>query len=334
MKTISLAIPLADPASRVPGAAAGRIGALARAVTAETAWAQWVALTAVGAERGERPAASTVDPEALVLASLGVRAHEPRLRDAVMGMARGGTRLLSVQRMSTLADSFPAPAQEGFRAFAWAAAEAGDPRWAPHAERPAADAPAERARRLGPLRVMAGPALMLRLRTGLGVGIKADVLALLLGVHGASVPLKGMALATGYSARGIRKAAEELAAGGFVRQADESPLAFAADHRAWAGVLGLNEARAGGRAGVPSWRGWSLVYAFLAAVDEWSAEARREEWSDYVAASRARDLARDHAPRLKPARIELPDPREGGAAYLDDFARAVERLGAWCRKHL
>lgn len=317
------------------GSIVGKIGAVARETVAEAAWAQWSALTATAVDlQGRRPW-STVDPEALVLASLAVGEHERRLTDVVFGMARSGTRLLSVQRMSALVDTYSARAQEGFHRFAWAAAEGGDPRWAPHAETPAEDAQPVRPKRVGTLRLMEGPALMLRLRAGLGLGIKADVLTYLLGVHGAPVPLKGIALATGYTLRGIRKAAEEMAIGGFVQQADESPVAFSADHRAWADVLGLNESRPGGRAGVPPWRYWSLIYGFLVAVDEWAATAQAGDWSDYVASSRARDLVQDHAPRMRLARIDLPDPREAtGAAYLEDFWRALSRLPAWCRKNL
>jgi hypothetical protein len=317
------------------GSIVAKIGALARETAAEAAWAQWSALTSAAVDLQARRPWATVDPEALVLASLAVREHERRLTDIVFGMARSGTRLLSVQRMSTLVETYSTAAQDGFREFAWAAAEAGDPRWAPHAETPAADGQPVRSKRLGALRLMDGPGLMLRLRTGLGVGTKADVLAFLLGVHGEPVPLKGMALATGYTIRGIRKAAEELAAGGFVQQTDGSPIAFSADHRAWAAVLGLNESRPGGRAGVPPWRYWSLVFGFLVAVDEWEACARAEGWSDYVASSRVRDLVQDHAPRVKLARIDLPDPRQAtGAAYLEDLARVMARLPAWCRKNL
>jgi hypothetical protein len=311
------------------------IGNLARETAAEVAWAQWSALSSVAVDLQHRRPWSTIDPEALVLVSLAMRSHERRLTDVVFGMARSGTRLLSVQRMSTLADTYSEEAQEGYREFAWTAAEAGDHRWAPHADPPAQERQPVRVKRLGTLRLMDSPSLMLRLRTGLGVGIKADVLAFLLGVHGAPVPLKGIAIATGYTTRGIRKAAEELAVGGFVRQTDETPVAFSADHRAWSGVLGLDEARSGGRAGMPPWRYWSLVFGFLAAVDAWATEARNSSWSDYVASSRARDLVQDHAPRLKIARIELPDPRNAtGAAYLDDFARAVAKFPAWCRKNL
>lgn len=311
------------------------IAAQAREAAAETAWAQWSALTAAAVDTRARRPVSTVDPEALVLASLVSSGHERRLHDVVFGIARSGTRLLSVQRMSTLADTYSAAALDGFRTFAWAAAEAGDQRWAPHAEAPSGEGQPHRPKRVGALRLMEGPGLMLRLRTGLGVGVRADVLTYLLGMHGSPVPLKQIALATGYTARGIRKAAEEMAVGGFLQGVDESPVAYAADHRAWAAVLGLNESRARAKPGVPPWRYWSLVYGFLIAVDEWGANASQGGWSDYVASSRARDLVQDHSPRLRLARIDLPDPAEAtGAAYLDDFARAVARLSAWCHKNL
>lgn len=312
-----------------------KIAAQVRETAADTAWAQWSALTAAAVDARARRPWSTIDPEALVLVSLAMRRHERRLNDLVFGLARSGTGQLSVQRMSTLVETYSTFAQEGFHEFAWAAAEAGDSRWTPHAVAPAAEGQPVRPKRLGALRLMDGPGLMLRLRMGLGLGIKADVLAYLLGLHGAPVPLKQIALATGYTTRGIRKAGDELAMGGFVQQTDETPVAFSADHRAWAAVLGLNESRAGGKAGVPPWRYWSLVYGFMVAVDEWAQSAESGDWSDYVASSRARDLVEDHAPRLKLARIDLPDPGQAaGAAYLEDFAKAVGRLPGWCQKNL
>lgn len=303
-----------------------------RETAAEVAWAQWSSLTAAAASRTSVRA--MVDPEALILFSIAFCDHERRLRDLVFALARTGTRMLSVQRMDAIADAYSTRAQEGLREFAWAAAEAGDHRWSPHAEAPPAGRPPVRKKALGKLRVMHAPGLILRLRGGLGVGVKADLLAFLLGLHGAAAPLKVMALATGYTARGLRKAAEEMAVAGFIQQSEDTPVSYTADHRAWAAVLRLNEAsRPGGRAGVPPWRYWSLIFAFMTAVDEWAAAAEQQEWSDYVASSRARDLAQDHAPRLRLAGILLPDPREPtGAAYLEDFARAVERLTAWCRK--
>lgn len=312
-----------------------RIAQEIREAAVEVAWAQWSSLT-VAAAASRRSAHAIVDPEALVLLSVAFREHERRLTDLVFALARTGTRMLSVQRMGAIADAYSARAQDGLREFAWAAAGAGDHRWAPHADPPPDDAPPVRKKTLGTIRVLNGPGLMLRLRGGLGVGVKADLLAFLLGLHGAPAPLKVMALGTGYTARGLRKAAEEMAVAGFIQQCEDTPVSFAADHRAWAAVLRLNEAsRPGGRAGVPPWRHWSLVFAFMTAVDEWAAAAQENAWSEYVASSRARDLAQDHGPRLRLAGVLLPDPREPtGAAYLDDFGKAVERLSAWCRKNV
>jgi hypothetical protein len=305
-----------------------------RETAADLAWAQWSALT--GAAVAEHPVRAMIDPEALILLSVAFQDHERRLRDLVYGLARAGTRLLSVQRMTAIATTYSAREQDGLRHFAWDAAEAGDHRWRPHAGRPPENELGARAKSIGSLRLDVGPGLVLRLRAGLGVGVKADVLALLLGLHGAPVPLKVMALATGYTARGLRKAAEEMAVAGFVKQGAGTPVTFAADHRAWAGVLqSEGRVRSSSRGGVPAWRHWSLVFAFLTAVEEWASRAEEGEWTEYVASSRARDLVQEHAPRLQVAGIVLPDPREAtGAAYLDDFAAAIHRLATWCRKSL
>ena len=48
-----------------------------REAAAEAAWTQWGAIFSLEASR--RPAQSIVDPEALLLVSMALRDHEPRL---------------------------------------------------------------------------------------------------------------------------------------------------------------------------------------------------------------------------------------------------------------
>jgi len=122
---------------------------------------------------------------------------------------------------------------------------------------------------------------------------------------------------------------------GFASRAEGAPAAFSADPRAWAGVLRLRSALSSRGPEVPPWRFWSAVFAFLAEVETWSAEAEAGEGSAYVASSLARDLVADHAVPLRRAKLRLPDPRApGGVAFLEDLEQGMQHVHTWCLEHL
>src|SRR5947207_1386611 len=99
-----------------------------REAAAHAAWTQWGAIFSFPASR--RQAHAIVDPEALVLGSLALREHEPRLRGVVQLWARYESRLLSVQRIKNLGSLFPAGVRERLAEFArLAVTEGGDLRW-------------------------------------------------------------------------------------------------------------------------------------------------------------------------------------------------------------
>ncbi|HEX6039157.1 hypothetical protein [Longimicrobium sp.] len=302
---------------------------------AAVAWAQWSALATIAVPAGPR-ARSLVDPEALLLLSLALRGRERRLDDVVMGWVRAASPLLSVQRTLALVESFPAATREGIAVVARVAAQAGDRRWRSHAEEPAGEDAPGRRKSVGAPRLAEPPALVLRLRAGFGGGMRADLLAFLLALRGAEASVSAMAGATGYSLSAVRAAAEEMVLGGFAHRVDgASPAAYCADHRAWAGVLGLRGAAATRGPDVPPWRHWSLIFAFLADVLAWADAAEAEGWSAYVASSRARDMVEDHARPLRTAKLRLPDPRApGGAAFLEDLERGMAHVHDWCLEHL
>jgi hypothetical protein len=317
----------------VPDAIIRRIREQTLRTGAAVAWAQWSALATVSVPAGPR-ARSMVDPEALVLLSLAMRGRERRLDDLVLGWGRAASTLLSVQRMLHLAETFPAGVNEGIGVFARAAADAGDRRWRAHAAE-AEETRATRRKPMGAPRLAEAPALLLRLRAGFGVGARADVLAFLLAQRGAEAPVSVISGATGYSGSAVRTAAEEMVLAGFAKRVEAAPTAYCADHRAWAAVLQLRPTSSPRGPDAPPWRFWAAVFAFLADVEAWGAEAEAADWSAYVASSRARDLVEDHARALHTAKLRLPDPREpGGAAFLEDLERGMKHVHAWCLEQL
>lgn len=319
------------------GAIVRSIAGTAGAAGVDAAWAQWSTLASAAVPAGRGRVWTLADPEALVLLSLAVRDQEPRVDDLLAAWARAGSFLLSVQRLNTLAASYPQFVRDRIGGFARLAADAGDRRWQRHALDTEDAGPPSRRKDMGPLRLAESPALMLRLRAGFGVGAKADLLTVLLGLGGAPAELRALSVATGYSDRAVRTAAEEMALAGFVHEIQGPPTAYRADPRAWAQTLGTHPRGPAPEhpLGIPPWHYWSVVFAFLADVTAWARAAGQEDWSPYLASSRARDLVERHRKHLRYPGWQVPDSAAArGAAYLEVFAGMVEEASRWTREHL
>lgn len=307
-------------------AAVAEIASLARDAAKDAAWRQWAALGAPLAVQGV-PARAVIDPEALLLVSACVRPSERRLDDALGWWAAAGSGLMSVQRITTLLRWFPAVAREGIAAFALEAVKAGDGRWA----RLAKDADVEsslvsRGKRGADPRLSSPPALMLRLRAGFGVGVKADLLAVLLAVEGQAGTVRGLSEATGYTVAAVRRAADEMAAAAFVRRRPGRPATYHAERGRWATMLGASHQ-------APDWRFFAQMFAFLAAADVWGGE--QADRSPYLASSSARDVMEVHQSAFHLNRIPFANPLfDFGESFLDTFAETVSRLAEWLKSAL
>ncbi len=155
-----------------------------REAAARAAWTQWGAIFTFAAS--QRPASAIVDPEALVLASFALSGHEPRLWRVARIWARFAARLLSVQRVKNLARRFPTSVNDRLSEFAQLAVVHGsDQRWRSIARDSPPTKSADRREPEATPVLEGGPPLMLRLRLGFGVGIKADVVSHLVGLAGA-----------------------------------------------------------------------------------------------------------------------------------------------------
>ena len=277
-------------------------------------WIQWAALGSGAVSK--RPATSVIDAEALVLSSLGLVDHERNLVDLLTWWAGQGAGLMSVQRMRNLAAAYPERVRYRlgeFAGYAWKVG--GDHRWKALAggEVDTSSEPVDRPPRLE------GPgAVMLRLRLGLGVGIKADLLAALLGVEGWWT-VRELTEATGYTSRAVRRAGEELARGGWVEASPASPAEYRAAGGGWLTLLGLEEEA--------PWRHWQAQLAFVLALDDW---LRSEEWREQSleeAESAARSLVDANRPAFKWAGVAVPEPvSRPGAEYIRSFESAAVEL--------
>jgi hypothetical protein len=285
-----------------------------REAAVRAAWTQWGAIFSFAAT--PRRAQAIVDPEALVLVSLALREHEPRLARVTRLWARSQSRLLSVQRAKNLAPRFPAAVRERLGEFARVAVtEGGDLRWRSIAGRsPESTRAQDRDRQATPV-LDGGPALMLRLRLGLGVGIKPDVIAYLIGLAGGQATVQRIAAATAYYARAVRRALEELVAAGFAESRPTAPAAYRVDARRWAELLGIDANEP------PAWRCWAALFSFVSALNEWSRALPAD--SDFVLASEARDVVVAHGPALE-GTVRLPAFEQyRGEALLEPFVETL-----------
>lgn len=277
----------------------------------DVVWVQWSCLGS-GAVANRAPE-SVIDPEALVLGSLGLVDHERHLAELLTWWAVEGSGLMSVQRVRNLSSSYPDGVRHRLKEFAGYAREVGgDHRWKTLASEVSAEPEAGDPK---PSRLEGPGAVMLRLRLGLGVGIKADLLAALLGSEGWWTVREATA-ATGYTTRAVRRACGELARGGWVEASPATPAEYRVSADRWLALLELD--------GPAPWRSWHVLLSFILAVDDW---IRSEEWSgaEEVEVERAaRSLLDAHRGAFKWAEVAVPEPvSRPGSPYIESFARAV-----------
>ncbi len=300
-------------------------------------WAQWSALGSHAAPVRTRRPISIVDPEALILLSLGLETEERRLSDMLVWWSSVGSRLTSVQRIRTLAKDFPEDVQQSVGRYASLAAAAGDRRW----KRLAAEqTPPSRDRGLkgpGVLNLSEASTLMLRLRAAFGVGSKADALAFLLGIGGSWVSVSMISEATGYSGTAIRTAARDMALGRLIRETEDHPALYSVPAKPWAELLEIRPHGSPHRddLAMPTWRFWSDTFGFLLSVADWAERAIESEGALEVVASRARDIVLDHAHAFDFNRIQVPDPRRyRGPEFLLGLRDTVRVVSDWLEEEI
>lgn len=163
---------------------------------------------------------------------------------------------------------------------------------------------------------------MLLLRRGIGVGIKPDLLTVLIGNEGRPQDINSLSRATAYSNRAVRRAAEEMAEARLIRAVQGSPVSYTTDAEAWLAVLQLDPPP-------PRWVPWHQVFPFTGQLLKIFSHLDREG-ARYNASSRLRDLIDTYAQTLTTIDRQVPDPTQfRGEEYLDRFLTYVPRFEAW-----
>jgi hypothetical protein len=276
-------------------------------------WRQW---KAVGATvTGNNPARIIVDPEALVLMSLWMLQHERRLADVVWSWVNVNSSLLSIQRLSNLSKGFPPEVSNRLSALAeYRLVEAKDPRWKSLKAKKSEEFGERNAKvRAVEPRFDSWATLMLQIRLGLGVGVKADALTVVLGGNESGtewMSVASIADALGYTPAAVRRAADDLARARFIKPLD-TPESGQAAHRMFTGHLGP-WASLLVQVGRPRWGYWPERYHFVIDVLTWLDREGGVPTSEYARDVRAREILTEHSAALR--RDRIVDPQEFAVA--------------------
>lgn len=319
-----------------------------REVTAKLrdfAWDQWSQMGVSGAAP-RTPEGRAADPEALLLLTLEIGRHDPRLFDEVLDWLVVNESLISVQRLRNMCvDEFDRALVEG--ALTWVA------RWRPRARlsskvhtddsevtpRPLfvglsvpAGPPEPSFARVGLLRPDFEPSqksqtpeysaainLAFRLRRLLGIGARAEVARILLTSDAPSVTVGVAQASAGFARPNVREALAQLEDAGVAESRGRgSEMFYSLRRDDWARLLGI------GPGEMPQHRDWIQTLGPLRLVVRWLYDDHTESLSDYMRASEARALLDKLAPDLRFAGFAIEGQAATGADFWDEFKRTID----------
>lgn len=297
---------------------------------ADLCWRQWGAI-ASGADSGA--ARTIIDPEVLLLASTVLCDREPRLAELAEWFMISLSQVLSVGRTRRLAKDLTPEVEQRLHRLAQLAATRGlDARWSTLASGPTPDLrhSLEMRSAMKP-RYYAPAALVFRLRMGLGVGIKADALAFLLGTsHWWTI--REIAEATAWNTVAVGRALNDLALAGFIESSDPvewqttRAKQFRADPAAWKHVGHLD--------GQAHWGYHKDRFALVMRAAQLLHSGNAAQSLDAVAlGDSAQTWTRSYAAAF---RFDDEDPRSLLRGKLEEqgarFQGNLERLATWMRE--
>jgi hypothetical protein len=269
-------------------------------VAAQIAWRQWNAIG--GAASTKRTWHSIVDPEALVLGSLHLIEEEPRIKDILSSWVEFYAGQLSVQRLKNLQKDYPIESRKRLSSFAHhAQGIAKHPRWRSLATDDDDGMPVHLpdVRRAARLQFHEPASLMIRLRIGMGTGVKADVLSVVLGSN-RPVTIRELSDWLAYTSVAIRTSIEDLTRADFIKTLRGKPAAFIAPIHEWRRMLQLRHR--------PRWVAWHQWFSFVIDFANWVRKNSRRGLSDYALDVKVRELVAHHSLFFRYAAHELDTP--------------------------
>jgi hypothetical protein len=319
------------------------------------AWRQWaqigVSATVAGADRW------AVDPEALILFTIGIGRRDPRLFDEMLDWMAFNHELLSMQRLRNLASRFPVPADLVAAVTAWTRQDAHlnllpsqqvhpgqvrepvfspdvlafvsqpDPVFAEHGfMRP----PAARTGKSHEPNPALPVNLSFRLRYLFGPGGRSETMRVLLTYADGPLDAARIAYEAGFAKRNMSDVLSSLTTSGVIRAAwAGNERHFTAHRERWAAFLGLTES-----ADLPLFVSWVHLLPAALEISQWLDAKTDTAESEYLIASQARRLIGRLTRDLEAAGVDTQHPQPAhGAAYLPVFAETSNALLARLRGH-
>lgn len=306
------------------------------------AWHEWAQMGVLASASGLSPWAQ--DPEALVIFTLEVARDDPRLFDEVLDWMLANESLLSVRRLRAacvgddderlLEASIAWLNDHGWRARPLTPGDG-----APHPEpvplyrslsSPAAEIDQSFSKRglLRPLSQPSGKAgtpdllapinLAFRLRQLLGMGVRSEVVRVLLSSRAPSLTTAVVTRAVGYSKRNVHEALSALEGAGVVSAwTVGSARSYATDRNSWSALLGV-----GARA-FPIHQDWPQLLGPLRETLRFLGRPDLDRHTAYMLGSLTRDLLEQVSPDLAYAGIRVPRSQGADNAW-DELVATID----------
>jgi hypothetical protein len=309
------------------------------------AWRQWaqigVSATVEGADRW------AVDPEALILFTIGIARRDPRLFDEMLDWMAFNHELLSTQRLRNLTGRFPLPSglvaavtawtrqtspvnsdhaghfldrEPVFRSDVSAFVSQPDPVFAEHGFiRP----PAARTGKSHEPNPALPVNLSFRLRHLFGPGGRSETMRVLLTYTDGPLDAARIADEAGFAKRNISDVLASLTASGVIKATwAGNERHFISYHQRWEALLDLARPL-----DMPSFVSWVHLLPAALEILTWLDEKAGTAESEYLIASQARRLMARLTRDLEAADVNIQYPQPAhGVAYLSVFAQASNAL--------
>jgi hypothetical protein len=128
-----------------------------------------------------------------------------------------------------------------------------------------------------------------------------------------------------------------MAVARLIRETTNRPRYYFLPAKPWAELLELQPYGSGSPDGfeIPEWRFWSHLFAFLAAIDDWTTRVTRTSTNPHVVASQARDLFEKYNEAFALNGIPVPSPADyPGLQFVDGLFETARVVADWLQDHL
>lgn len=303
------------------------------------AWRQWAQAGVSASVTDEDRRA--MDPEALILFTIGLARRDPRLFDEMLDWIALNHKLLSMQRLRNLTRRSPVDGGLVAAVIAWTRPSVPMPlqkdRDLPAGKTPVFDRevvgfmaktdpsfeefgfvrpPVARSGKSREPDAMLPANLAFALRHLFGPGSRSEVLRVLLTYQGGALDASLIADEAGFSKRNASDALTSLASAGAIAATwSGNERHFAASRETWSAVLGRGEVT-----DLPVFVSWVHLLPTALEILLWLDSEASSTDSGYLLASRARELTSRLTASLQSAGVEVPRGRLAhGADYLPVF---------------